>query len=223
MNKRKMRDIVWGVILIIVGLLIIGQLAGYLSIGGILHNWWPLILIIPSFIGIFTKGPNWWDVLCAALGIICLAGIRGAISWDTVVKLVTPVIFISIGLSLILQNIIKVGGKRHVVDNFDKMHEDVAFSGKKLVVDTEFHGLDGSASFGGLEVDLRNAGIEEDVSMELLTSFGGIKVYVPQGVNVKLIGNGIFGGCSARQRTNDENAKTIYVNAVALFGGIEVI
>ena len=53
--------------------------------------------------------------------------------------------------------------------------------------------------------------------------FGGIDIYVPTNVNVKVNSNSIFGGVSQKnRRPNDPNAVTVYVNATCMFGGVEI-
>ena len=53
--------------------------------------------------------------------------------------------------------------------------------------------------------------------------FGGIDIYVPYNVNVKVNSNSIFGGVSQKnRRSNDPNAVTVYVNATCMFGGVEI-
>ena len=72
-------------------------------------------------------------------------------------------------------------------------------------------------------LDLRAAIIQEDVTIQATSIFGGCDVWVPAGVKVKLSNTPIFGG--AENKTNTvpaPDAPTIYINGFTLFGGLEV-
>ena len=96
------------------------------------------------------------------------------------------------------------------------------FSGKKLVVQDEFYGMDAEAIFGGLTVDLRGAKITENISIEALAVFGGVDILLPSNVSVKVSDISLFGGCSNSRNYNPVEGPTVYINTTALFGGVEV-
>ena len=53
--------------------------------------------------------------------------------------------------------------------------------------------------------------------------FGGIDIFVPDYVNVKINSNSIFGGVSEKNhRPTVQGAVTIYINATCMFGGVEI-
>ena len=87
----------------------------------------------------------------------------------------------------------------------------------------EFNGAEMTAVFGGVECDLRNAVIEKDCVIEATAIFGGIDVFLPKNVNVKINSNSLFGGVSGKNRQNsEENTVTVYINGTAVFGGVEI-
>ena len=80
-----------------------------------------------------------------------------------------------------------------------------------------------TAVFGGVKCDLRNAVIEKDCAITSSSIFGGITVFVPDNVNVKINSNSIFGGVSEKNhRPTVQGAVTIYINATCMFGGVEI-
>ena len=86
-----------------------------------------------------------------------------------------------------------------------------------------FEGARLDAVFGGIKCDLRGAIINGDCVINASTVFGGIDIYVPEGLNVKVSSNPIFGGVSGKERRNDPaNQHTLYLNATCLFGGVEI-
>lgn len=99
-------------------------------------------------------------------------------------------------------------------------------SGRELRFDNEvFQGAMLSALLGGIELDLRNAIIRENVVIECKTVLGGIDIYVPSYVRVVVNCNPILGGVDNKTITPlgaNEQTITIYLNATCVLGGIDV-
>jgi predicted membrane protein len=99
-------------------------------------------------------------------------------------------------------------------------------SGRDVRFDNEvFHGAVLSAVLGGIEMDLRNAIIRENVVIEAKTVLGGIDIFVPNYVRVVVNCTPILGGVDNRTITPygaDEKTITIYLNATCVLGGIDV-
>ena len=52
---KKIGNILWGVVLIIIGLIIGGNALGITHINIFFNGWWTLFIIIPCFIGLFRE------------------------------------------------------------------------------------------------------------------------------------------------------------------------
>jgi hypothetical protein len=79
--------------------------------------------------------------------------------------------------------------------------------------------------FGGTDLDLRHAEIDAPVvTITAYTIFGGLDVYVPEGVDVDLSGFAIFGGNDEHGPEGDvrPDAPLVRVRAFTLFGGADV-
>ena len=97
-----------------------------------------------------------------------------------------------------------------------------AFSGCDLNYNGEvFEGAELTAVFGGVKCDLRNAIIEKDCAIQMSAIFGGIYIFVPAGINVKVSSNCIFGGVS-NKTTAHKDAPTVYISGTCMFGGVEI-
>jgi predicted membrane protein len=83
---------------------------------------------------------------------------------------------------------------------------------------------DVSAIFGGATLDLREAHIDEEATVDALALFGGVDVLVPQGWRVALGGTPILGGCEDKTEAVElaSDAPVLNVNATAIFGGVGV-
>jgi predicted membrane protein len=82
-----------------------------------------------------------------------------------------------------------------------------------------------SAVFGGATLDLRQAHVDRDASVDALALFGGVDVVVPEGWRVAIEGTPIFGGFEDKTRGVPElpaDAPVLNVHATAIFGGVDV-
>lgn len=89
-----------------------------------------------------------------------------------------------------------------------------------------FRGGDIIAIFGGCDVNLSQADFEGIITIEVIAIFGGTKIIVPPGWEVKSEVTAIFGGMDdkrAIQPLNDDQPKRLLiVQGLAMFGGVEI-
>lgn len=86
-----------------------------------------------------------------------------------------------------------------------------------------FRGTSANAVFGGIVIDLRGAIIEQDSVINATAIFGGIDIYVPYGVRIKVDNVPIFGGVSNKVAGQVKpDAPTIYLQSTCMFGGIDI-
>ncbi|MEV0626499.1 DUF1707 domain-containing protein [Nonomuraea wenchangensis] len=80
----------------------------------------------------------------------------------------------------------------------------------------------GFALFGGMRFDLTNAEFEaREVEFRITAIFGGAEIIVPEGMEVRSEGIGIFGGFDVRGSEDvDPSAPVLVVKGLALFGGV---
>ena len=65
--------------------------------------------------------------------------------------------------------------------------------------------------------------IENDCRIDTTAIFGGIDILVPDNINVVLNTAAFMGGAEDKTaRRQIAGAKTLYINAVCVFGGIDV-
>ena len=225
---KKFGNVLWGIILIIIGLIIGGNPLGITNINIFFDGWWTLFIIIPCFIGLLKEDEKTGNLIGLLIGAALLLGCQNILDFDLIWKLAFPTILIIIGLSIIFKD--NLGGK--VSSEIKKLNEKrngensycATFSGQNVNFDGEkFTGADLTAIFGGVKCDLRKAIIESDVVINASSTFGGIDIYVPSNVKIKTKSTSIFGGVENKANTTeDENSHTIYINGTALFGGVEV-
>ena len=77
--------------------------------------------------------------------------------------------------------------------------------------------------FGGGDIDFTGATLTSSVTtINALCLFGGLKIYVPAGMDVRSEAAGIFGGVEIAGGQAASGAPRLIVKGAAIFGGIEV-
>ena len=225
---KKISKILWGIALISVGVIFALNAFGITDIKLFFDGWWTLFIIVPCLVGIFSEREKTGNVIGLLIGVFLLLCCQNVLGFDMLWKLAVPAIIVIIGLKLILGAVF--GGKAiKLLESSKQSGENIkigcaTFSGQDINFDgEEFNGAELTAVFGGVKCDLRNAVIEKDCAITATSVFGGITIFVPDYVNVKINSNSIFGGVSDKNhRPNVQDAVTVYINATCVFGGVEI-
>jgi len=224
--KLTASNLIWGIIFIILGVGFGGDAMNLWDFNLFFTGWWTLLIIIPSVVSIFQNGPRTGNLIWLLVGVMLFLGQLNILDFHVVGKLIVPLVFVLIGVSIIFRNSFQ--GRRDEFKNVKfqggmNQHSAI-FAGNDYHVRGErFMGTNMNAIFGGVELDLREAIIEEDIVINATVAFGGIDISVPGNVNVKVSNIPIFGGVSNKAgKTFDESQPTVYVNSTCMFGGIDI-
>lgn len=224
---NNIKNILWGIILVIIGVIIGLNTIGITDIDIFFDGWWALIIIVPCFIGLFTNKDKTGNIIGLLVGVILLLGMQNIIDFNLIWKLLLPSIIVIIGLSLIFKNTFnsKINNEIKKLNNKNTKNNEycATFSGQRIdIPNEEFKGATLNSVFGSITCDLREAKIKEDVVINASSVFGGIDIIVPDDVNIKIKSNSIFGGVNNKKKNNEDKKYTIYVNASCLFGGVDI-
>lgn len=225
---KKFGNVLWGVVLIAIGIIFGLNALGITSINIFFRGWWTLFIIIPSFIELFRGDSKMWSFIWLVVGIALLLCAQDVLSFSLIGKLIFPFVLVMIGISIIFKDTLnkKVSEKiRNLNTNKGNFEEYCAtFGGQKSDLSgQEFKGANLDAVFGSVELNLSKAIIKKDQVINANSVFGGIEIRVPTGVNIKVKSTPIFGGVTNRIKTDyNESLPTLYINGTALFGGVEI-
>ncbi len=206
-----------GLVLVTLGVFGILDAAGTLDSADTIDRWWPVAIIGLGLIGFFVErrlalGP----AIAVVVGFLLLADQQQWTNED----LFGPVLLIIIGL------VVLSGLWRRRVEGEHHESSVAMFGGTKIKDRSEhFTHADVSAIFGGATLDLREAHIDKEASVEALAMFGGVDVLVPKGWRVSLGGTPILGGCEDKTEGDGElpaDAPVLKVHATAILGGVDV-
>lgn len=224
MNKTT--NSLWGIILIILGLILALNALEITNINLFFNGWWTLFIIIPSFIDLFKDKDKTGNIIGLVIGLFLLLACNDIIDFTLIFKLIIPIALIITGISFIYKD----NFSSKIKDKIKELNKNIdneyyaTFSEQKLEFNKdEFKDCKLNAIFGGIKCDLKDVVIKKDIVINASAIFGGITIYLPDNINVKVVGTSIFGGVTdERKNKTKDNELTIYINTLCLFGGINL-
>lgn len=210
-----MKKIFLGLLIILIGIMFLGNNLEIWNIDIFFKGWWTLFIIIPSIKGLF-KREYISSLLGLSIGILLLLSSNDIIEWDMVGKIFIPVVIMMVGLSFILKTkpVINDKGKDIYFGIFSGTEEQITKLNKNLTC---------ISIFGGVDLDMKNVKIEKDVTIECISIFGGIDLKLPDNVDIKSSGVPIFGGFENKRHTEKNTKNTVNIDYVCIFGGVDVL
>ncbi len=233
--NRKLKSILWGLLLIVVGVLVtLHALEIELGFDPLFDGWWSLFIIVPCAIDLVTDKNKLWPLIGILVGVGLLLAARDVIAYSTLWKLVLPFGLILLGCYMLYRVLVQKPAKHPAVgghvpsDNTTEGKTDTEytaiFAGDDLnFTGKQFEGTKLTAIFGGIECDLRGALITHDVVIETAAIFGGIDIILPPLVKLRIENSvAILGGVENNFRDSaDSAAPTVILRPTAIFGGVE--
>jgi predicted membrane protein len=224
--RTKFSNLLWGLFFIIIGLGFAGNAFHLWNFELFFNGWWTLFIIVPSSISLVRNGMRFWPMTGLIIGIMLLLSSWGWVDGSIIGKLAAPLILVLLGISMIFKNMFQGDYRNRIEAKYPGNGSEyyAIFSGNKYqAMGEKFNGTTLNAVFGGFDLDLRNAIIDEDVVINATAVFGGINIFVPSNVIVKVSNVPIFGGVDNKAGTSpDPNAPIIYLNSTCMFGGIDI-
>ncbi|MBQ9119571.1 MAG: hypothetical protein IJY09_05890 [Lachnospiraceae bacterium] len=216
-----------GLLWIVLGVIICGHVLDGWDAKEIFKDWWPLIIIVPCFSKVTRYGFQTGAGFGLVVGVLLLLSRRGLfdISIGGIFKLAIPVMLILFGAKVLLKGARFQRNTSNIPPEFgDDVKCSAFFGGADVVYPREpYFGSEVNAVFGGADLDLRNALIDEDIVIHVSAIFGGAEIRLPEDVNVRVDSTGIFGGTdNCIKRPEQPEWPIVYINSTAIFGGVEI-
>lgn len=209
----------FGSLVVAAGALLLLDNLEVLDAGSLVGDWWPVVLIAGGLVAIASNRRHWVVPLL-------LIGGGGALLLRTTgvvdsLSVIVPVLIIIVGLLFVFGRGFGVG-KTSTGDSVNSFN---LFSGSELTTQSQsFKGGSVGAVFGGAELDLRNARLAQDATLDVFAAFAGVEVTVPRGWIVEISGFPIFGAFENATAKDDLSldAPKLHIDATVLFGALEV-
>lgn len=220
--KQTATRITTGIIILAIG---VGALLGALNIFPFwdwFSNWWPLLVIVAGLfvlLGDFRRNYI-WGIALVLVGVLLQLKAAGVVDFNFF-SLIVPIALIAAGLSVLLHvsNRPAVQAGSNDVDDIS-----VIFSGSESK--NKSHNYKGgrvTAVFGGAVLDLRDAKLEKEATLDVFIVCGGLELKVPRDWKVVSKAAPIAGGVENKSEGSDDHKGPVLVltGTVAL-GGVEI-
>lgn len=198
--RGKVENWLWGGLFILVGMGLCGNVFNIWHFKVLFNGWWTLFIIIPCIINIIGNGFKFTNIIGIIIGVILFLECNKLFPTGIIIKLIFPCILIVIGINILFQ-----GKERQ-----ENLKIDMGKSGFLII----------TSIFSGHGLKPSNEVIK---GCNIVAVFGGVDLYVSDRVNIKSRSIPIFGEIDNKAPTCFiENAPTIYVDSVCIFGGIDI-
>lgn len=225
---KNFKNALLGIALIGLGVILGLNSLGYTNINLFFEGWWTLLIIVPCAIDLFRGNNATVNLTGISIGTVLLLICRDILDPKTVLQLIIPASLVIIGVRLIFKDAFGSKASKRIKEINEKIVPPTGsyatFSSQNINFNNQpFRGTELVAAFGGIDCDLVFAEITEDCVINAKATFGGIDITLPQNVNVVVKSTSVFGGVSRKRKFETiKGAPTVYVNAVCLFGGVDL-
>jgi len=225
--KKSTVSVILGLLVVAFGVFFGLQALGYLKeVKVTFDGWWTLFIIVPCVISIVNSGLNLFNTIAVGVGVLLLLSEQGVFQNDLGYKLMIPYVMVIFGLSIIFKRPIKLNkeGNNGIFAGNQGENYFAVFGGNTPNFNgVDFRGANAYAIFGGVELKLQNANIRRDCIINSYTVFGGTDIILPKNVKAIVNSTPIFGGVDNRFLSEaGENAPTVLIRAISVFGGTDI-
>jgi len=222
-HQQTNRRALVGLVLIVVGFLLIITHFGILP-----GTWrtviisWPALLILLGAFMLFSRHNHTAGAVLIIVGGIFLFGRLwpDTFQWN---RLFWPAVLLGLGSVILIREATK---HRYDKDSSPDFIDILSFfgGGDRVITSKNFQGGRITAVFGGSKLDMRKAELAPGQNViDVFLVFGGIKMLVPPGWNVRNEVFSIFGGFSDKRSLGGDNTKEpgkeLIIKGIAMFGG----
>ncbi len=221
--------LVFGILVIVVGLLFTLDNFGLVSARFLLRLW-PLALVAVGLTKVLQRRGFWngfWGWVLALAGTLLLLDRLDVLRFP--VWKLAPLVLVALGIRLVQ----KAGGRTfpdRTIENRTAatLDETAIFGGwDRSITTNEFLGGEINALFGGFELDLTNCRIPDDqASVTVFIAFGGGDIRVPRDWAVDVKAFAIFGGTDDKSAhpplDGDVPPKRLVIDGFVVFGGLDI-
>jgi predicted membrane protein len=223
MRTRSLGTVLFGILIIGLGLGFLLDSLNVLQFGQFITTWWPSIIIIVGLLSLISNRRQFlWPLLIVAAGVLLQLQKLNVIQVNAW-RVIWPLAIIFFGLSLLFS---RLPTKKYEDIDEDKLDIFLAFSGQNArSTSKQFTGGRMTALFGGAEVDLTQAQLKDNkADLDVMALFGGLEIRVPETWAVKVTGLPIFGGWEnkAKAPVNAKDAPVLHIHGTCMFGGVSV-
>ena len=185
-------------------------------------SWWPLLFIVAGgFIALGDWRRNYlWSLLLVIIGVALTLRLNEVIDFN-IGNLIVPVVLIFVGASFLIN-----ASHRSKVATGTNDTDDVSviFSGSESKNKSkDYQGGKVTSIFGGVVLDLRDAKITKEATLDIVALCGGVELRVPREWRVVSKISPIAGGVENKSEGSDDHkGPVLTLTGTVTLGGVEI-
>ncbi len=219
MNRRPAPQVLLGLGILVIGVVALLDQLGVVdfSLGDLFSIWWPTIVVLVGVAALATVPRAWFvPVLIIAVGVFFQLSRLDVIAVD-VWNILWPVAIIMFGIALLS----RMGTSG--TDDDEVLASAFWWGAQRRTTSQQFKGGRLTAVMGGIEVDLRQAGIVDRAELSVFTFWGGVTLKVPPTWRVRTGGLPLLGGWDDKtEPPTDPNAPELFLRMTTIMSGVEI-
>lgn len=221
MNTQSLSRLITGILILIVGVGALLDAVNVFPFWEYAATWWPLAIIASGFLVLLSNRSQYITVIALLLvGTVLQLNKLNVIEVD-LWRVIWPVIIIAVGLSIL----VKYKGNSKKVKTSDREEVSAVFAGNETINKShDYKGGSATAIFGGVSIDLRDAKIVKEATLDVFALCGGIELKVPREWKVEHKVLPILGGIESKSHSEKitDSSPTLYITGTVALGGVEI-
>lgn len=184
-------------------------------------GWWSLIIIIPSLGSLLFQSNKMWSSYLLTAGIIFLLTSNNIVSLNKCFTILACLGIIFIGINII-KSTLRIPKQKDSITKYVPLY--YAFLGStEEKITTKFTGGFTKVFFGYLFLDLRDATIENNSTLKVISVFGETEILLPDNVEVLTTNANILGGTENLKSAVKKGKKTkICIDSISILGSTKI-
>jgi hypothetical protein len=243
-----------GLLIVAIGVALLLDQQGIVSAHRLFHFFWPAVFIFFGLENLLAKqtGNRWFGGVLFAIGAVMLLGDLGYIPVHIGFPTIWPLLLIGLGLAILISRfstgvggVVLTGSSREGRNVFERVaygigektgfgsaedsfnHVAVMSGTKQRITTRNFKGGKVIATWGGFQLDLRGADIQEpSAEINVIAFMGGGEIRVPDNWIVDIKAVAFMGGFVDETRREKEpdpaTAKRLIVKGAVVMGGVVI-
>lgn len=218
--KKSFTRSITGLLIVAVGLSFLLTNLNILPFSVAIGDWWPLFIVVGGILILLNDVKNYlWACLVIALGIVFQLNQLNIIDVNPW-QLFWPAVIIIVGVSIMTSHRVP---KKNIAASEREDVTAVLSGSETKVQSSDFKASRVNAVCGGVTLDLREATIKKEATIDLFALWGGIEIYVPKNVVVKNSTSVILGGVENNTAVDAEpNSPVLHIVGDVVMAGVEI-
>ena len=217
---KRTPQLLLGLLLVAIGgTALLGRLGVVdIDLGELVSTWWPMLIVLVGIAALVSVPRAWMGpaliILVGAVLQLDRLDLIAVSFWD----IFWPSLLLLVGLVLVTRYARGPGDDRNTINS-----TVMWWGSNPRTSSQDFRGGSLTAVMGGIEADLRAAGIQGRAEVSAFVFWAGIEIKVPPTWRVTVRGLPILGGWEDKTVAPlDPNAPELIVHVTAIMGGVEI-